>query len=45
LKNELAALAGVREVAVIADEGMAVLKVAKSGWDEDAAMQLIKGGV
>jgi predicted MFS family arabinose efflux permease len=43
LKNELAALAGVREVAVIADEGMAVLKVAKSGWDEAAAMQLIKG--
>lgn len=43
LRNELAALAGVREVAVMADEGMAVLKVAKSGWDEAAAMQLIKG--
>ncbi len=43
LKSELAALAGVREVAVMADEGMAVLKVAKSGWDEAAAMQLIKG--
>lgn len=43
LKNELAALSGVREVAVMADEGMAVLKVAKSGWDETAAMQLIKG--
>ncbi len=43
LKSRLAALAGVREVAVMADEGMAVLKVAKSGWDETAAMQLIKG--
>jgi MFS family permease len=43
LKNELAALSGVREVAVMAEEGMAVLKVAKSGWDEAAAMQLIKG--
>jgi len=43
LKSKLAALAGVREVAVMADEGMAVLKVAKSGWDEAAAMQLIKG--
>lgn len=43
LRNELASLAGVREVAVMADEGMAVLKVAKSGWDENAAMQLIKG--
>lgn len=44
LKNELAALAGVREVAVMAEEGMAVLKVAKSGWDEPAALQLIRGG-
>jgi len=43
LRSELAALAGVSEVAVMADEGMAVLKVAKSGWDEAAAMQLIKG--
>jgi len=43
LRNELAALAGVKEAAVMADEGMAVLKVAKSGWDETAAMQLIKG--
>ena len=45
LKKELAQLAGVKDVAVMADEGMAVLKVAKSGWDEAAAMQLIKGGV
>jgi MFS family permease len=45
LKSRLAGLAGVREVAVMADEGMAVLKVAKSGWDEAAAMQLIKGGM
>jgi hypothetical protein len=33
----------VKEAAVLADEGMAVLKVAKSGWDEATAMQLIKG--
>ena len=45
LRSELAALPGVREVAVMADEGMAVLKVAKSGWDEAAAMQLIKGEI
>jgi predicted MFS family arabinose efflux permease len=45
LKSELAALSGVREVAVMADEGMAVLKVAKSGWDEAAALQLIKGEI
>ncbi|MEW6133672.1 MAG: MFS transporter [Pseudomonadota bacterium] len=43
LRSSLAALAGVREVAVMAGEGVAVLKVAKSGWDEAAAMQLIKG--
>ncbi|NWG38855.1 MAG: MFS transporter [Hydrogenophilaceae bacterium] len=43
LRKELAALAGVKEAAVLADEGMAVLKVAKSGWDEATAMQLIKG--
>jgi MFS family permease len=45
LRSQLAALGGVREVAVMTDEGMAVLKVAKSGWDEAAAMQLIKGGI
>lgn len=43
LKAQLAALVGVREVAVMHEEGMAVLKVAKSGWDEAAAMNLIKG--
>ncbi len=45
LKSKLAVLPGVREVAVMADEGMAVLKVAKSGWDEAAATQLIKGEI
>jgi len=43
LKAQLAALVGVKEVAVIHDEGLAVLKVAKSGWDEATAMNLIKG--
>ena len=41
LKGELSRLAGVREVAVLPDEGVAVLKVAKAGWDETAAMQLM----
>lgn len=45
LKTELSCLAGVREVAVLPSEGVAVLKVAKSGWDESAAMGLIKGGM
>lgn len=45
LRKQLAGLTGVKDVAVIAEEGMAVLKVSKSGWDEDAAMQLIRGGV
>lgn len=45
LKTELSRLAGVREVAVLPSEGVAVLKVAKSGWDESAAMGLIKGGM
>jgi MFS family permease len=44
LRNELSRLTGVREVAVLPDEGVAVLKVAKAGWDETAAMLLIQGG-
>lgn len=45
LRTQLAALAGVKEVAVMHDEGLAVLKVAKSGWDEATALNLIKGGI
>jgi predicted MFS family arabinose efflux permease len=45
LRSELSRLTGVREVAVMPDEGVAVLKVAKAGWDETAAMQLIRGEI
>jgi MFS family permease len=45
LRTSLAKLAGVVDAAVLADEGVAMLKVKQSGWDESAAMQLIKGGV
>lgn len=45
LRAALAALAGVVEVAVLADEGVAMLKVKQSGWDEAAAMRLIKGEI
>lgn len=43
LRAALAGLAGVVEAAVLADEGVAMLKVKQSGWDETAAMQLIRG--
>lgn len=43
LKAQLAALTGVKEAAVMHDQNLAVLKVAKSGWDETGAMNLIKG--
>ncbi len=43
LRASLAAVGGVVEAAVLADEGVAMLKVKQSGWDETAAMQLIRG--
>ena len=43
LRAALAALAGVVEAAVLADEGVAMLKVKQSGWDEAAAMRLLQG--
>ena len=43
LRASLAGISGVVEAAVLADEGVAMLKVKQSGWDEAAAMQLIKG--
>jgi predicted MFS family arabinose efflux permease len=45
LRTALAALAGVVEASVLAEEGVAMLKVKQSGWDEAAAMSLIKGEV
>jgi len=44
LADRLAALAGVREAVVLADEGVALLKVEMAGWDEAAALKLIGQG-
>jgi len=33
--------AGVREAVVLADEGVALLKVEVGGWDEAAALKLM----
>lgn len=44
LAAKFAALSGVVEAAVLGDEGMAVLKVEMSGWDEEGVMNLIEGG-
>ncbi|MGA7181515.1 MAG: MFS transporter [Thiobacillaceae bacterium] len=43
LRASLAALAGVVEASVLPDEGVAMLKVKQSGWDEAAAMRLLQG--
>jgi len=41
LTRRLGALSGVMEAAVIAEEGVAILKVALHGWDEQGALNLI----
>ncbi|XZG69716.1 MFS transporter [Chitinibacteraceae bacterium HSL-7] len=41
LSVKLAAIDGVKEAVVLIDERVALLKVLQSGWDEDAAQQLI----
>ena len=41
LKAQLAEIAGVVEVAVLAEEGVAMLKVSVRGWDEPAARRLL----
>lgn len=43
LRSALTRLAGVVEAAVLADEGVAMLKVKLSGWDEATAMRLLQG--
>ena len=43
LKQALAGVMGVEEVIVLAEEGVAMLKVKLSGWDEAGAMKLIQG--
>ncbi len=43
LRSALTRLAGVVEAAVLADEGVAMLKVKLSGWDEATALRLLQG--
>lgn len=42
LKAQLAEVAGVVEAAVLAEEGVAMLKVSIKGWDENGARSLLK---
>ena len=42
LRNDLAAVAGVVEAAVLAEEGVAMLKVSVAGWDEARAKNLLE---
>jgi MFS family permease len=42
LKLRLAAVAGVVEAAVLADEGVAMLKVLRVGWDEAAVRMILQ---
>lgn len=44
LADQLLKVQGVREAVVLADEGVALLKVDMHAWDEDAALQLIDKG-
>lgn len=44
LANRLAKINGVREAVVLAEEGVALLKVDLLDWDEQAALQLIRQG-
>lgn len=44
LAERLMLLKGVREAVVLADEGVALLKVDMHAWDEQAALQLIEKG-
>ena len=41
LKTRLAAVAGVVEAAVLAEEGVAMLKVLRAGWDEAGARAIL----
>lgn len=42
LRTQLAGVAGVVEAVVLAEEGVAMLKVRLSGWDEDRARSLLE---
>ncbi|MHB1436698.1 MAG: MFS transporter, partial [Thiobacillus sp.] len=41
LKMQLAEVAGVVEAVVLAEEGVAMLKVSIKGWDEDGVRRLL----
>lgn len=45
LAAKLAVLNGVKEAVVLAEEGVALLKVDMAGWDETAALKLIEKGI
>jgi hypothetical protein len=42
LKSQLIGVAGVVEAAVLAEEGVAMLKVKLSGWDEAGAKAILQ---
>jgi len=42
LKMQLAGVAGVVEAAVLAEEGVVMLKVSIKGWDEKGARSLLE---
>ena len=42
LRVRLASVQGVVEAAVLADEGVAMLKVQRTGWDETAARAILQ---
>ena len=42
LRTRLASVAGVVEAAVLADEGVAMLKIHRAGWDESAARAILQ---
>jgi hypothetical protein len=42
LKTQLAAVSGVVEAAVLAEEGVAMLKVSLAGWDEAGVRSLLE---
>ena len=42
LRTRLASVAGVVEAAVLAEEGVAMLKVHRAGWDESAARAILQ---
>ena len=42
LRTRLASVAGVVEAAVLAEEGVAMLKIQRAGWDESAARSILQ---